>query len=79
MIQLTAPLAEDIITVETPNNPRALSAQALKKRWKRLIPGLKLRKALAQAVKLSLERADQEDVIVILAPFRSSARRNKQF
>lgn len=65
VIQLTAPLAEDIITVETPNNPRALSAQALKKAVEAVNPRTQAAESIAQAVKLSLERADQEDVIVI--------------
>ena len=65
VIQLTAPLAEDIITVETPNNPRALSAQALKKAVEAVNPRTQAAESIAQAVKLSLERADHEDVIVI--------------
>lgn len=65
VIQFTAPLAEDIITVETPNNPRALSAQALKQAVEAVNPRTQAAVSIAQAVKLSLERADKEDVIII--------------
>lgn len=65
VIELTAPLAEDIITVETPHNPRALSAEALKEAVKAVNPQTKAAESIAQAVKMSLERADKEDVIII--------------
>lgn len=65
VIELTAPLAEDIITVETPNNPRALSAEALKKAVEAVNPRTQAAENIAQAVKLSLERADKQDAIII--------------
>ena len=65
VIELTAPLAEDIITVETPHNPRALSAEALKEAVEAVNPQTKAAESIAQAVKMSLERAEKEDVIVI--------------
>lgn len=65
VIQLTAPLAEDIITVETPNNPRALPALELKKAVEAVNPRTQAAGSIEQAVKLSLERADKKDVIVI--------------
>lgn len=65
VIELTAPLAEDIITVETPHNPRALSAEALKEAVEAVNPQTKAAESIAQAVKMSLERAGKEDVIII--------------
>lgn len=65
VIEITAPLAENIITVETPRHPRALSAQALKEAVKTVNPRAKAADSIAQAVKMSLEQADKEDVIVI--------------
>ena len=65
VIKLTAPLAEDIITVETPNNPRALPALELKKAVEAVNPRAQAAGSIEQAVKLSLERADKQDVIVI--------------
>ena len=65
VIELTAPLAKDIITVETPHNPRALSAQALCQAVRAVNPNTQAAESIAQAVKLSLERANPADAIII--------------
>lgn len=65
VIELTAPLAQDIITIETPNNPRALPAEALKKAVAEVNPRVESAASIAQAVQTSLERAGKEDAIII--------------
>ena len=65
VIELTAPLAEDILTVETPHNPRALPAQALCQAVRAVNPNTQAAESIAQAVKLSLERANPADAIII--------------
>lgn len=65
VIELSAPLAEDIITVETPHNPRALPAQALCQAVRGVNSHVQAAESIAQAVKMSLERADKEDIIII--------------
>lgn len=65
VIALTAPLAEDIITVETPGNPRALPAGELAEAVAKVNPRVEPSDSIAAAVKKSLERAAKEDVIVI--------------
>lgn len=65
VIELTAPLAEHIITVETPDNVRATPAEALKEEVARVNPSVETAKSIADAVEKTLSQASPEDVIVI--------------
>lgn len=65
VIELTVPLAEDIITVETPGNPRALPAEALKEAVAEVNPAVEAAASIEEAVKKSLKKADPEDAIII--------------
>lgn len=64
MIQTTAPLAEDIIAVETPGNERALPAERLARAIERVNPHVKVQRDIPQAVQESMESAGNDDVIV---------------
>lgn len=65
VIQLTAPLAEHIITVETPDNPRALPAEELKAAVRQVNPSVEAANSISQAVKKSLEYAGKDDAVII--------------
>lgn len=65
VIARTAPLAEHIITVETPDNPRALPASELAAAVAKVNPSVEAAESIAEAVRKSLENAKKEDVIVI--------------
>ena len=65
VIALTAPLAERIITVETPGNPRALPAEALRDAVAKVNPAVEAAESVAAAVDKALAMAGKEDVIVI--------------
>lgn len=65
VIRLTAPLAEYIITVETPENPRALSAEELKKAVAEVNPSVEAAGSLRMAVNQVMEQIDKDAVIVI--------------
>lgn len=65
VIELTAPLAEDIITIETPGNPRAFPAEKLRDEVAKVNPAAEAAETIAQAVEKSLKRADKDDAIII--------------
>ncbi|HIR93838.1 MAG TPA: bifunctional folylpolyglutamate synthase/dihydrofolate synthase [Candidatus Egerieimonas intestinavium] len=65
IIELTAPAAEHIITVETPDNPRALPAEELREEVKRLNPAVESADSVESAVEKSLRLMNPEDVLVI--------------
>lgn len=65
VIRLTAPLAEYIITVETPENPRALPAEELKKAVAEVNPSVEDAGSLRMAVNQVMEQIDKDAVIVI--------------
>ena len=65
VIRLTAPLAEHIITVETPNNPRALPAEALRDAVAQVNPSVEAAGSIPEAVQKTLDRADKEDAVII--------------
>ena len=65
VIALTAPLAEHIITVETPGNPRALPAEALKEAVAKVNPSVEVAVSIREAVAKSLEMAGKEDAVII--------------
>lgn len=62
---ITAPLAEEIITVETPGNPRALPAEELAGIVRSFCPRVLAASSLKEAVELSLEKAGAQDVVVV--------------
>lgn len=63
--EITAPLAEHIITVETPDNPRALSAKKLKAQVEKINPSVEAAESIRSAVRKTMEQAGEDDVIVI--------------
>ena len=65
VIALTAPLAADIITIQTPNSTRALPAEDLREAVARVNPRVEAMDSIAEAVKTALDRAGRDDVIVI--------------
>lgn len=65
VIELTAPLAEHIITVQTPDNPRALPAEELKLAVAEVNPSVEAAAGVAEAVEKSLKNAGKEDAIII--------------
>lgn len=65
VIALTAPLAEHIITVEAPNNPRALSAETLAKAVAAVNPSVEAANSIQDAVDKSMEYAKKEDAIIV--------------
>lgn len=65
VIRLTAPLAEYIITVETSENPRALSAEELKKAVAEVNLSVEAAGSLRMAVNQVMEQIDKDAVIVI--------------
>ena len=65
VIGMTAPLAQHIITVETPNNPRALPAEELAAAVAKVNPSVEAAGSIAQAVEKALAMAGKEDAIII--------------
>lgn len=65
VIRLTAPMAQYIIAVETPGNPRALPAEELKQEIAKVNPSVESAKSIGLAVKRIYEKADAEAAIVI--------------
>ena len=64
VIQLTAPLASQIITVATPGNPRALSAVELAEAVRSVNPCVTGADSLEEAVEMSYLFADKDSVII---------------
>lgn len=64
IIRLTAPLAESIITVKTPDNPRAMDAYELAKEVARFHPKVTAAGSIEEAVEMSYLLADQGSVIL---------------
>ena len=54
VIGMTAPLAQHIITVETPNTPRALPAEELAAAVAKVNPSVEAAGSIAQAVEKAL-------------------------
>ena len=59
------PLAQHIITAETPNNPRALPAEELAAAVAKVNPSVEAAGSIAQAVEKALTLAGKEDAIII--------------
>ena len=64
VIQITAPLASQIITVATPGNPRALPAVDLAHEVSKVNPNVTCADSLEEAVEMSYLFADKESVII---------------
>ncbi len=65
IIEITAPLAEHIVTIETPNNPRALPADKLAEAVRRVNPSVEAADGIEDAVRICRGLAGKEDVILI--------------
>lgn len=65
IIEITAPLAEHIVTVETPDNPRALPAEDLKKQIEKVNASVEISESIEEAIKRNLSYMGAEDVLVI--------------
>mgnify|MGYP001851804145 FL=1 len=65
VIALTAPLAKHIITVETPDNPRAMPAERLKEEVAKVNPSVEPAESIPAAVKKMFSQASEDDVIII--------------
>lgn len=65
VIGMTAPAAEHIITVETPDNERAMPAALLKKEVEKVNPSVEAAENIDQAVQKTLEQCSRDDVIII--------------
>lgn len=64
IIQLTVPLASTVITIETPDNPRAMSAISLANEVSIYNSSVKPAASLQEAVDYSLSIASEDDVII---------------
>ena len=65
VIRLTAPLASDIVTVETPGNPRALPAKELAEAVYPVNPHVRAAGSITEAVNAVLDEAAKEDAVII--------------
>ena len=65
VIELTAPLAKRIVTVQTPDNPRALPAEALKKAVEKVNPNVTSADSVAKAVEEVKEMTTKDDVVIV--------------
>lgn len=65
IIEITAPLAEHIVTVETPDNPRALPAADLRKQVEKVNASVETSESIEEAIKKNLSYMGAEDVLVI--------------
>ena len=64
VIKRTASLADDIITIQTPGNPRALPAEELAELVRKYNPKVEAMSSIRKAVRESFQRAEKDDVIV---------------
>lgn len=64
IISITAPLAEQIVAIETPNNVRALPAEKLAEAIAKVNPQVEVAGSVADGVKRCLEISTKDDVIV---------------
>lgn len=65
VIELTAPLAEHIITIETRDNPRAMAAKALAEAVAAVNSSVEAADSIQQAVSKTMALAEQEDAVII--------------
>ncbi len=64
LVKETAPFADQIITVMTPDNPRALPAEELAAAVRKYHDRVQAARSLKEAVELAYEKARREDVIL---------------
>ena len=65
VIDLTAPLARHIITVETPGNPRAIPARELAEAVGKVNPSVEWADSVAHGVEKALAMAGKEDAVIV--------------
>lgn len=65
VIDLTAPLARHIITVETPGNPRAMPARELAEAVGKVNPSVEWADSVAHGVEKALAMARKEDAVIV--------------
>ena len=65
VIDLTAPLARHIITVETPGNPRAMPARELAEAVGKVNPRVEWADSVAHGVEKALAMAGKEDAVIV--------------
>ncbi len=65
VIDLTAPLARHIITVETPGNPRAMPARELAEAVGNVNPSVEWADSVAHGVEKALAMAGKEDAVIV--------------
>ncbi len=65
VIELTAPIAEHIITIETRDNPRAMAAKDLAEAVAAVNPSVEAADSIQQAVSKTMALAEQEDAVII--------------
>ena len=65
VIDLTAPLARQIITVETPGNPRAMPARELAEAVGKVNPSVEWADSVAHGVEKALAMAGKEDAVIV--------------
>lgn len=65
VIDLTAPLARHIITVETPGNPRAMPARELAEVVGKVNPSVEWADSVAHGVEKALAMAGKEDAVIV--------------
>lgn len=65
VIDLTAPLARHIITVETPGNPRAMPARELAEAVEKVNPSVEWADSVAHGVEKALAMAGKEDAVIV--------------
>ena len=65
VIDLTAPLARHIITVETPGNPRAMPARELAEAVGKVNPSVEWADSVAHGVETALAMAGKEDAVIV--------------
>ena len=65
VIDLTAPLARHIITVETPGNPRAMPTRELAEAVGKVNPSVEWADSVAHGVEKALAMAGKEDAVIV--------------
>ena len=65
VIDLTAPLARHLITVETPGNPRAMPARELAEAVGKVNPSVEWADSVAHGVEKALAMAGKEDAVIV--------------
>ena len=64
VIEKTAGYAQEILTIETPDNPRALPAEELAREVAQYNPNVRAMSSVEEAVKTAFALAGEEDVII---------------